>query len=125
MNLVSTVHHVSILVADLPRAREFYEGLLGLLPNSSRPELAFDGIWYDIGATQIHLLCVPNPEAGLVRPVHGGRDRHLALTVLHMDRLRARFDRANIPYTLSRSGRNALFCRDPDDNALEFIAALD
>lgn len=26
-----------------------------------------------------------------------------------------------IPYTRSRSGRTALFCRDPDGNALEFI----
>jgi glyoxylase I family protein len=30
-------------------------------------------------------------------------------------------DGARIAYTLSRSGRAALFCRDPDGNALEFI----
>ncbi|MEE8429299.1 MAG: glyoxalase, partial [Gammaproteobacteria bacterium] len=27
---------------------------------------------------------------------------------------------AGIPYNQSRSGRQALFCRDPDGNALEF-----
>ena len=28
---------------------------------------------------------------------------------------------ARMAYTLSRSGRTALFCRDPDNNTLEFI----
>ena len=31
---------------------------------------------------------------------------------------------AGITHTLSRSGRKALFCRDPDQNALEFIESL-
>lgn len=125
MNLVTGMHHASVVVEDLPRARNFYEGILGLTPNSDRPALAFDGVWYDIAVWQIHLLCVPNPEAGLKRPMHGGRDRHLALTVTDLNELRERLDRAHIPYTQSHSGRKALFCRDPDDNGLEFIAVPD
>jgi glyoxylase I family protein len=39
-----------------------------------------------------------------------------------MDALKARFDAAGVRYTASRSGRAALFCRDPDDNTLEFVA---
>jgi len=35
--------------------------------------------------------------------------------------LAGRLDAAGISYTPSRSGRAALFCRDPDGNALEFI----
>jgi glyoxylase I family protein len=35
-----------------------------------------------------------------------------------------RLDRAGIVYTLSQSGRRALFCRDPDGNALEFIGSV-
>ncbi len=122
MNLVIGMHHASVVVEDLSRARGFYEGILGFSPSTDRPALSFDGVWYDIGASQIHLLCVPNPEAGLIRPSHVGRDRHLALTVTNLDELRERLDRARIAYTQSRSGRNALFCRDPDDNGLEFIA---
>lgn len=122
MSLVTGVHHASVVVEDLPRARGFYEGVLGLAPNPARPALVFDGVWYDIATVQLHLLCVPNPEAGLKRPVHGGRDRHLALTVSDLGELQARLDRAHIPYTQSRSGRKALFCRDPDDNGLEFVA---
>ena len=30
-------------------------------------------------------------------------------------------DAQKIPYTLSKSGRKALFCRDPDGNAIEVI----
>lgn len=125
MNLLSRLQHVSMLVADVPRAQTFYQGILGLQANTERPDLEFDGVWYDIGAIQIHLLCLPDPQSGLILPQHGGRDRHIALMVNDMDELKIRLERAHIPYTLSRSGRNALFCRDPDDNALEFIAGLD
>lgn len=122
MSLVTGTHHASIVVENLSRARDFYEGILGLTLNPDRPALPFDGVWYDIAVWQIHLICVPNPEAGLIRPMHVGRDRHLALTVSDLGQLQERLDRAHISYTQSRSGRKALFCRDPDDNGLEFIA---
>ncbi len=113
--------HASILVEDLGQARAFYEGVLGLKPNSARPDMSFKGVWYDLGNQQIHLLCLPNPEKGLTRPDHGGRDRHVALGIDSLDELAERLDLAVIPYTRSQSGRAALFCRDSDDNALEFV----
>lgn len=113
--------HASVISTDLSKTKAFYEGLLGLQPSPNRPDMQFDGVWYDIGEQQIHILVVPNPEAGLERPAHGGRDRHTALGVDNMAELQARLDQAGIPYTLSRSGRQALFCRDPDDNTLEFV----
>ena len=121
MSLILALRHVSLLVADLPRAREFYEGVLGLTPNLNRAEMSFTGIWYDIADTQIHLMCLPNPEQGLSRPANGGRDRHTAFSVADIALLQTRLTRLNINYTMSQSGRIALFCRDPDDNALEFI----
>ncbi len=114
--------HASLLIADLARAREFYEGVLGLKPSPARPEMSFTGIWYDIGAAQIHLICLPNPDPVTDRPAHGGRDRHTALGVRAWDELRVRLDAAGLPYTLSQSGRHALFVRDPDGNALELVA---
>ncbi len=113
--------HVSLLVADLPRARGFYEGLLGLTPSAERPAMAFAGVWYDIGGAQIHLLCLPSPDPVIGRPEHGGRDRHTALAVSGWEALPAMLDAADIPYTLSCSGRRALFVRDPDGNALELV----
>jgi catechol 2,3-dioxygenase-like lactoylglutathione lyase family enzyme len=49
-------------------------------------------------------------------------DSHVALGVSDLDELIKKLDAAGVSYTLSQSGRRALFCRDPDDNALEFIA---
>ena len=122
--MITEILHTTFLTADLGRARAFYEGVLGLLPNPDRPNLGFDGVWYNVTANQqIHLMLLPNPEAGLVRPAHGGRDRHVALAVSDFAKLIARLNQAAVTYTLSKSGRRALFCRDPDQNALEFIAA--
>jgi len=114
--------HASLMVSDLARARAFYEGVLGLKPNPARPEMSFTGIWYDIGTAQIHLICLPNPDPVGGRPLHGGRDRHTALGIRDWDGLRIRLDAAGLPYTLSQSGRSALFVRDPDGNALELVA---
>ncbi len=116
-----TLLHASLLVADLAKSRAFYEGVLGLAPSPDRPDLGYPGVWYDIGAQQIHLLALPNPDPVEGRPAHGGRDRHVALAVDDLAALRAALEAAGIAYTLSRSGRAALFCRDPDGNALEFI----
>ena len=33
--------HASLLVSDLGKAREFYEGVLGLLPSPNRPSMEF------------------------------------------------------------------------------------
>ena len=141
MNIIG-IHHATFLSSDLARSRDFYEGVLGLRPDPDRPAMGFYGVWYGIAANQqIHLMQLPNPEAGLQRPSHpqgvrrgckelkpqqhtqhGGRDRHVALGVDDLDALRAKLDEAGIAYTMSRSGRAALFCRDPDGNALEFVA---
>jgi catechol 2,3-dioxygenase-like lactoylglutathione lyase family enzyme len=121
--MILGIHHATFLCSDLDRSRAFYEGVLGLRPDPNRPQLGFDGVWYDVAPSQqIHLMLLPNPEAGLQRPSHGGRDRHVALLVDDLDALQAKLDEAGMAYTLSRSGRRALFCRDPDGNALEFVA---
>ncbi|MDO8412392.1 MAG: VOC family protein [Gallionellaceae bacterium] len=119
---ISALLHVSILVSNLEQARFFYETTLGLKLNPTRPDLGYPGAWYDTGANQqLHLMQLPNPENGLQRPAHGGRDRHVALAVNDLDALVHELKVAGIAYTLSKSGRRALFCRDRDDNALEFI----
>jgi len=118
---IHTLLHASLLVADLARARAFYEGVLRLSPDPDRPDLGYDGAWYDLGAQQIHLLALPNPDPITGRPSHGGRDRHVALAADDIAALKAALDAQGIAYTMSKSGRAALFCRDPDGNALEFV----
>ena len=120
--MITSILHATFLTTDLTQSRAFYEGVLGLQLNLDRPTMNYDGVWYDVAdKQQIHLMLLPNPEAGLERPTHGGRDRHVALAVSDIAKLIARLDQAGVAYTLSRSGRRAVFCRDPDGNALEFI----
>jgi len=120
--MIVGIHHVTFLSSDLAKSRAFYEGVLGLQPDLNRPEMSFEGVWYDVAPhQQIHLMLLNNPEAGLQRPEHGGRDRHVALTVSDIPQLISCLKDAGVAYTLSQSGRSALFCRDPDQNALEFI----
>jgi len=121
--LVCAIHHVSLLVSDVGRSLEFYQGLLGLELDRSRPDLGYPGAWLKLGGQQLHLLQLPNPDPLAGRPAHGGRDRHLALAVSDLDALQAAMSQAGVTFTSSRSGRRALFCRDPDQNALELIQA--
>jgi len=121
MTEIQRVAHISLIVADTARALVFYRDLLGLAVESGRPALGFPGAWLIIGDQQLHLLELPNPDPTEGRPEHGGRDRHVAFHVRDLAGLRARLTSAGIPHTDSRSGRPALFCRDPDGNALEFI----
>ena len=121
MITVEGLHHVSLIVADTERSLAFYRDLLGLEPDPARPDLGYPGAWLRIGSQQIHLLELPNPDPVEGRPAHGGRDRHVALTVKSLDALAEGLDALGIPYTRSRSGRRALFCRDPDANAVELI----
>ena len=115
------LHHVSILVTDTDRALDFYHGVLGLETDDRRPDLGYPGAWLQLGEAQIHLLELPNPDPVSGRPEHGGRDRHFALTVAQLEPLIQALQAAGIAHTLSRSGRRALFCRDPDGNAVEII----
>lgn len=120
--MITGIHHATFLSSDLHRSRTFYEGLLGFQPDPARPAMSFNGVWYQVApGQQIHLMALPDPETGLLRPAHGGRDRHIALTVSDLTKLIGKLSEAGIAYTLSQSGRRALFCRDPDQNALEFI----
>jgi glyoxylase I family protein len=119
--MVSGFHHASLLIADLRRSLEFYQGILGLELNINRPALGYPGAWLNVSSQQIHLIQLPNPDPTIGRPLHAGHDRHLALTVSNIDQLRTALSDAGVSFTSSRSGRPALFCRDPDGNGLEFI----
>ena len=64
---------------------------------------------------------MPNPDPVVGRPAHGGRDRHIAITVDNLQTLKRNLDQHGITYTISKSGRAAMFIRDPDGNTLELI----
>ncbi|KAK1413846.1 hypothetical protein QVD17_29582 [Tagetes erecta] len=119
---VVNMHHVGILCENLERSLDFYQNILGLKINEARPhdKLPYRGAWLWVGSEMIHLMELPNPDPATGRPEHGGRDRHTCIAIRDVSKLKNILDKAGIPYTLSRSGRPAIFTRDPDTNALEF-----
>ncbi|VAW83798.1 hypothetical protein MNBD_GAMMA16-1303 [hydrothermal vent metagenome] len=119
--MITSIAHASLIISDTKQSIEFYCTVLELELDHSRPGLGYPGVWLNVGVQQIHLLQLPNPDPTTDRPQHGGRDRHIALMIGDLDQLTAKLQAAHIPFTLSKSGRRALFCRDPDGNALEFI----
>ncbi|HID82972.1 MAG TPA: glyoxalase [Chromatiales bacterium] len=119
---ILSIHHASLLVSDLKKSLDFYCGVLDLQRDTSRPNMKFPGAWLTVGENQqIHLLQLPNPDPENGRPDHAGRDRHTAFNIKDIEELKTQLNHAGVPYTLSSSGRDALFCRDPDGNGLEFI----
>jgi len=120
--VIIKLHHVSFIVEDLQIALAFYQNILGLEIDRSRPDLGYPGAWLKLpGEQQIHLMQLPDPDALSERPEHGGRDRHAAFLVNSIEEISHKLDNIKTAYTKSRSGRKAMFCRDPDGNALEFI----
>ena len=88
------IHHASVIVADTARALDFYVDVLGVQVDAARAQLGFPGAWLNVGGgQQIHLLELPNPDAGSVRPEHAGRDRHTALQLHGLDAIEKRLQR--------------------------------
>jgi len=121
---IKSIPHVGIIVDDTEQSLRFYRDVLGLCIDDSRPDLDYPGAWLTIGEQQIHLMELPNPDPVVGRPQHGGRDRHVAFYVGDIVALIDRLDEHGVGYTRSASGRNALFLRDPDGNALEFVQLM-
>ena len=57
---IETIHHVSLPVSDLARAKEFYGATLGLT-ETARPPFTFAGAAYQVGDRTLHLI-VPEPS---------------------------------------------------------------
>ncbi|MDQ6998417.1 MAG: VOC family protein [Mariprofundus sp.] len=112
--------HIALLVSDLNRAAHFYEQVFDLQRLERPAALAFDGLWYGLdGGQQIHLMLLDNPYENCPKPLHGGRDNHVAMQTDDLKLIASKLDTMDVPYTMSKSGRNALFCRDPDGNTIE------
>ncbi len=115
----SGIDHHSVIISDLEKSRHFYINIVGLEEDTSRPEMVFEGLWFKVGQQAIHCLKLSNPDPVEDRPEHGGRDRHVCLITDDMNPLIERLEKYYVDYTHSKSGRRAIFFRDPDGNALE------
>jgi len=106
------LHHVSINVADVGAAREFYLSALGLEVRPDRPEFSFDGAWLNVGGQQVHLIHAEVPEQ---------LGQHFALRVDDLDEavssLRALGYEVTDPVAVGRNRQS--FLDDPSGNRVE------
>jgi glyoxylase I family protein len=117
------LHHVAIIVSDLAKAALVYGDILGL-KQDVRPDLKFEGLFYNLGSgQQLHIMLLDNPDIKSIKPQHGGRYRHFALSVFNLDSMKVKLEQNGLVYTESKSGRQAIFFYDFDGNAIELIQA--
>jgi len=120
-NKFSGIDHHSVIIRDIEKSRHFYADILGLEEDLSRPQMSFDGLWFIVGEQAIHCLCLKNPDSIENRPEHGGRDRHVCIIGSDINCLIDNLEQHYVDYTRSKSGRQAVFFRDPDGNAIEVM----
>ena len=140
---IETIHHVSLPVSDLARARDFYVGVLGLEP-IPRPEFPFEGAWFRVGNSTLHLIV---PEASDVPTYRRDKaidshDAHFAIRVTNYSKALAHLESRGYrpssernptptednprPMRVSATGRAGfpqIYILDPDRNVIEINAA--
>lgn len=113
-----SLDHTSVRIANLERARAFYEGLLGL-ERAQRPDLGVAGEWYALGEGQLHLI-EGSSGAGSAASGIDPTDHHFAIEVDNLDAMRRQLEAAGIE--MLDFGGQQLWIRDPDGNTVELRA---
>ena len=126
------LHHASIPVTDVERAKAFYRDVLGLR-EIERPPFGFGGAWFAVGEGQLHLIQHPEATFRAGKKVDS-RDTHFAIRVESfrnaLDRLRAHGYDDEAEDDLKRmrvrpdatAGFPQIHLLDPDRNVVEINA---
>ncbi|MDF2959274.1 MAG: glyoxalase [Paenibacillus sp.] len=118
------IHHVSLTVRDLERAKAFYENVLGL-KQIERPPFDFPGAWYAVGAGGQQLHLIVHEGETLRQGEINTRDGHFAIRVSSYKAAQAWLDRQGVPYEarpFAKAGFPQIYVLDPDRNIIEFNA---
>ncbi|MGJ9383485.1 VOC family protein [Salipaludibacillus sp. CF4.18] len=116
------LHHVSLCVTDLAKAKEFYGEVLGFA-ELQRPDFDFSGAWYSLGDQQLHLIVYR--ESNTLRKENNinSRDGHFAIRVRDYHQTLSSLKYKGVQVVekpKSKSGFAQIFCMDPDHNLIEF-----
>ncbi|MDQ1143682.1 catechol 2,3-dioxygenase-like lactoylglutathione lyase family enzyme [Bacillus sp. SORGH_AS 510] len=115
------LHHVSLTVTDLEKAKAFYSGIL-CLKEIQRPDFDFPGAWYEIEGQQLHLIVDPSSQTIRQDKRLSSREGHFALRVAnYKDTLQwlKQNEVEVLEKPTSKSGFAQIFCADPDGNLIE------
>jgi catechol 2,3-dioxygenase-like lactoylglutathione lyase family enzyme len=121
---IETLHHVSLVVTDLDRARRFYCDVLGLR-EIPRPAFDFPGAWFELGDRQLHLIVHSVPRSLRGTTEIDPRDGHFAIRVRSHGETLAHLQDHGVAFR--DSPRNAtpweqIHITDPDGNVIELNA---
>lgn len=126
---VKHIDHVTIVVKDLDKSREFYVGVLGM-QEVERPGFGFPGLWFQAGPTQIHLI-LEHPESGPAGNLIAGeasisRTRHFAFEVEDALAVQQALGELGVPIVAGPKSRpdgpTQLYVRDPDGHLVELFS---
>lgn len=113
-------------MGDLSRAREFYEGILGLT-ELQRPAFDFDGVWYQVGDQQLHLIVHPGPRTHRGTTDIDSRDSHYALRIRSHHEALKHLQGHGVACRgrlRNRTPWPQIFLTDPDGNVIELNAEV-
>ncbi len=124
---VLELHHHGVRVDpdDTDEALKFYHDVLGLSPDSGRPNIpGIPGYWMDVGGhAQIHLMGVIGSS-----PYAKGKGKdpaapHVALAVSDIQEAKMELDRLGVPYftleSVTGPELEQVFLHDPAGNMVE------
>ncbi|MBF0708249.1 VOC family protein [Alkalihalobacillus hwajinpoensis] len=118
---VQQIHHVSLAVTDLERAKKFYKDIL-CLKEIKRPNFDFPGAWFQIGQQQLHLIVYPDANTLRGSTSLSSREGHFAFRVNSYDNTLKWLREKKIEVyenPTSKSGFAQIFVSDPDGNLIE------
>jgi catechol 2,3-dioxygenase-like lactoylglutathione lyase family enzyme len=129
---IETIHHVSLPVTDLARAKSFYSDVLEL-EEIARPAFDFPGAWYQIGDRHLHLIVGEHSTFRDDKRIDS-HDIHFAIRVASyrgaLQHLKAKgynADSADQVWRLrenpaGKAGFPQIYLLDPDRNVIEINA---
>jgi catechol 2,3-dioxygenase-like lactoylglutathione lyase family enzyme/uncharacterized protein YunC (DUF1805 family) len=124
-----SLDHVTIVVKDLDRSRRFYVDILGMR-QVPRPAFSFDGLWFQAGKTQIHLILEfagSGPSGNLLAPeLRSSRTQHFAFEVADADATVPWLRQNQVPILSGPKPRPdgylQIFLTDPDGHVVELCS---
>lgn len=126
---VRAIDHVTLVVKDLERSRQFYVDVLGMR-EVRRPAFSFAGLWFQAGKTQIHLILEfsGSGPAGNLLPEHlrTARTQHIAFEVEDAAAAAARLTELGVPLLNGPrprpDGYLQTYVSDPDGHVIELCS---
>ncbi len=126
---VQGIDHVTLVVKDLERSRQFYQAALGMR-EVPRPAFSFAGLWFQAGNTQVHLILEfagSGPAGNLVpQPLRSSRSHHAAFLVADAEAIVPQLKALDIPILSGPKprpdGYMQVFVTDPDGHVIELCS---